>query len=93
MENMVVNEGRVANASFLDYEIPGPLDVPDVVPILVEPVEPEGPYGAKGIGEPALNPSMAAITNAIYNATGVRINRLPVNHQMLVREIKKRDHS
>jgi CO/xanthine dehydrogenase Mo-binding subunit len=93
MENMLLQNGRVANASFLDYEIPGPLDVPDVVPILVEPVEPEGPYGAKGIGEPALNPAMAAITNAIYDATGVRITRLPVDHEMLMREIKKQDGS
>jgi CO/xanthine dehydrogenase Mo-binding subunit len=89
MENMVVNEGRVANASFLDYEIPGPLDVPDVVPILVEPVEPEGPYGAKGIGEPALNPSMAAITNAIYDATGVRIKRLPVTPEILLAKMQE----
>lgn len=93
MENMTIREGRVANSSFLDYEIPGPLDVPDVIPILVEPVEPEGPYGAKGIGEPALNPVMSAITNAIYDATGIRIKSLPVDHEMLIREIKKRNGS
>jgi CO/xanthine dehydrogenase Mo-binding subunit len=64
--------------------------VPPIIPILVEPIEPNGPYGAKGIGEPALNPTMAAITNAIYNATGVRIKKLPVSPEKLLTELKKK---
>jgi CO/xanthine dehydrogenase Mo-binding subunit len=55
----------------------------------VEPIEPNGPYGAKGIGEPALNPTMAAITNAIYNAVGIRIRELPVSPERLLAELKK----
>ncbi len=93
MEKMVLENGRSANPNFLDYEIPGPLDVPDVLSILVEPIELNGPYGAKGIGEPALNPAMAAITNAIYNAVGVRIKRLPVDPETLIAEMKKSDVS
>ena len=89
MEKMVVENGRAANPNFLDYEIPGPLDVPDVVSILVEPIESEGPYGAKGIGEPALNPVMAAITNAIYDATGVRIKRLPATPETLLAKMQE----
>ena len=89
MEKMVVENGRVINPSFLDYEIPGPLDVPRITPLLIESIEPEGPYGAKGIGEPALNPAMAAITNAIHNATGIRIKRLPATTESLLAEMKK----
>ncbi|AFM23407.1 xanthine dehydrogenase family protein molybdopterin-binding subunit [Desulfomonile tiedjei] len=89
MEKMVVENGHLVNPSFLDYEIPGPLDVPKITPLLIESIEPEGPYGAKGIGEPALNPSMAAITNAIYNATGVRILALPVTAEKLLSELHK----
>jgi len=89
MEKMVMENGRLINPSFLDYEIPGPLDVPRITPLLIESIEPEGPYGAKGIGEPALNPSMAAITNALYDATGVRILELPVTAEKLLTELRK----
>ena len=89
-ENMAYDEqGRLLNPDFLDYVLPGPGDVPRIEPILVEPVEKEGPYGAKGIGEPALNPSMAAITNAVYNAVGVRIKSLPINPEKLLAEMAK----
>jgi CO/xanthine dehydrogenase Mo-binding subunit len=70
--------------------IPTSLDVPDIKAVLVEPVEPNGPYGAKGIGEPALNPSMSAITNAIYHATGIRVKKLPVSPEMILEELKRR---
>jgi CO/xanthine dehydrogenase Mo-binding subunit len=90
MENMVTEGGIIRNPDFLDYVIPTALDVPDITPVLVEPIEPNGPYGAKGIGEPALNPSMSAITNAIYNATGIRIKELPVSAEMILGELRKR---
>ena len=90
MEDMKVEEGRVINPNFLDYVIPTALDVPEIEPILVEPGEPNGPYGAKGIGEPALNPTMAAITNAVYNATGIRIKELPIPAEKIAAELKKR---
>jgi CO/xanthine dehydrogenase Mo-binding subunit len=90
MENMVTQKGRLENPSFLDYVIPTAQDVPDIQPILVEPVDPNGPYGAKGIGEPALNPAMSAVTNAIYHATGIRITRLPVSPETILEAIKKK---
>lgn len=89
MENMVTDKGRVANANFLDYWIPTALDMPPVEPKLIEPYEPNGPYGAKGIGEPAINPTMSAITNAIFNATGVRITELPVSPEKLLAEMER----
>ena len=90
MENMVTKEGKVVNPDFLDYVVPTSMDIPKIDPILVEPVDPNGPYGAKGIGEPALNPSMSAITNAIYDATGIRIRELPVFPEKIVKELKRR---
>jgi len=91
MEDMAYENGKIINPDFVDYIVPSALDVPDIKPILVEPIEPSGPYGAKGIGEPALNPTMAAITNAIYNATGVRIKKLPVSPEKLLAWLKKKE--
>lgn len=91
MEDMTYDNGRLINADFVDYIVPSCFDVPDVNPILVEPLEPNGPYGAKGIGEPALNPTMAAITNAIFDAVGFRITALPVNPAELLAAIQQTD--
>ena len=63
--------------SLLDYRIPTSLDTPELISLIVESVDPEGPYGAKEAGEGPLHPSIPAIANAIYDAVGVRIDRLP----------------
>ena len=65
--------------SFVNYLIPTLKDIPGVIPILVEDREPTGPYGAKGVGEPALIPTAPAILNAIADAIGERIYHLPAN--------------
>jgi len=82
MEEQVVKrgtpEGGLHNApSLLDYRIPTSLDCPEFIPLIVEANDPEGPYGAKEAGEGPLHPSLPAIANAIYDAVGVRIDRLP----------------
>jgi CO/xanthine dehydrogenase Mo-binding subunit len=92
MENMAVEGGKIVNDNMLDYVIPTAMDIPEITPILVEPVDPAGPYGAKGIGEPTLNPVMAAITNAIYNATGIRITKLPVSPEEILDKLGKLDN-
>ena len=89
MENMVVKDGRLVNPDFLDYLVPTAMDAPRVNKILVEPIDPNGPYGAKGIGEPALNPVTAAIGNAIYDATGIRMKELPITPEKILARLKE----
>ncbi len=65
--------------SMKNYHIPTSTDMPEVVPIIIESPEPTGPFGAKGVGEPALIPTAPAIINGITNAIGARIYHLPAN--------------
>ena len=67
------------NASFLDYRMPTSLDLPTIETVLVEVANPGHPFGLRGVGEVPTVPPMAAITNAIYHATGVRMRELPMS--------------
>jgi len=75
--------------SFVDYLIPTSKDVPEVIPIIVEDGVPTGPFGAKGVGEPALIPSAPAILNAIADAIGQRIYHLPANLERVLEAVQK----
>ena len=70
-------EGLHNAPSLLDYRIPTSLDTPALESLIVESIDPEGPYGAKEAGEGPLHPSIPAIANAIYDAVGVRMDSLP----------------
>ncbi len=72
-----------------DYYIPTSMDMPEVEVFVVEDTEPTGPFGAKGVGEPALIPQAASIVNAIRDASGVRVNELPCNIERLKLLIEK----
>ncbi len=76
--------------SFVNYLIPTSKDVPEVIPIIVEDKEPTGPFGAKGVGEPALIPSAPAILNAIADAIGIRIYHLPANLERVLEAVRRR---
>jgi xanthine dehydrogenase D subunit len=78
MEEIQTRDGLIRNASFTDYLLPTALDMPAIQTILVEEPEPSAPYGAKGVGEPPLIASPAAICAAMRDATGRRLNRIPV---------------
>jgi CO/xanthine dehydrogenase Mo-binding subunit len=78
MEEVIVDNGINLTTSFATYLIPTAADVPDVRAIVVESGEGLGPFNARGIGEPPIGPPAAAIANAIEDATGVRITRLPI---------------
>lgn len=69
-EEMELEEGKVKNPNFAEYKIPSALDATEIIPIIIEEPHRAGPYGAKGLGEPALIPTAAAIANAIYVAGG-----------------------
>ncbi|MBO0826781.1 MAG: molybdopterin-dependent oxidoreductase [Streptosporangiales bacterium] len=78
-DELVLDEGRLANANLLQYQLPALSDVPDeLTPIIVESPHRTGPFGAKGVGETALIPLAPAIANAVRDATGIRISRLPL---------------
>ncbi|MBI4272124.1 MAG: molybdopterin-dependent oxidoreductase [Candidatus Rokubacteria bacterium] len=73
---------------FARYRIPTTHDVPEVEAIFVERADPKGPFGAKGLGECALIPTAPAIVNAIADATGVRLRRLPATRERVLRALR-----
>jgi len=81
MEELVVDQGKVLNASFTDYLLPTILDAPHVEAILIEEPDHWGPFGAKGVGEPPTISSTPAVVAAIRAATGRELNRVPVRPQ------------
>ena len=79
-EEYVYNDdGALLNSSFLDYRMPTSLDLPMIDTVIVEVANPNHPYGVRGVGEVPIVPPMAAISNAIYDAIGVRMNDLPMS--------------
>ena len=72
-------DGRLENPGFLDYRIPVCSDVPMIDTVIVEVPNPRHPYGVRGVGETPIVPPMAAIANAVANATGVRFTALPMS--------------
>lgn len=76
--------GLILNSNFIDYKIPTTLDVPDIMTNIIETNDPEGPYGAKECGEGALHPVIPAIANAVYDAVGVRITKLPISPETIL---------
>lgn len=72
------DKGVMRNPSLLDYRMPTSLDLPMIDVVLTEKPASEGPYGARGVGEVPIVPPPGAIANAIYQATGVRMNKLPM---------------
>jgi len=86
-ELLLDGAGRPLNANFLDYKIFSAKDMPRLTTILVETEEPLGPFGAKSISEVPINGPAPAIANAIYNAVGVRIRKLPIRPEDVLRAL------
>ncbi|MDI6807445.1 MAG: xanthine dehydrogenase family protein molybdopterin-binding subunit [Candidatus Eisenbacteria bacterium] len=78
-EEVKIENGITRTRNFDEYVIPTSLDSPDVFPIIVEAFEPQGPFGAKAVGEPPILPTAPAIANAVCAATGRRIHDLPMS--------------
>ena len=90
MEEMVFQEGRLLNSDWGTYKIPTAQDVPSIVPLIVEAPHPEGPFGAKGLGEPGVGPVAPCIASALFDATGIRVYDLPLTPEKVYWALKKR---
>lgn len=87
LENFMMVKGQIQTPDLATYTIPTSLDVPQVEPIIVEAISEKGPYGAKGLGEQPIIPTAAAVANAIHDATGIRITKLPIGPEALRRAL------
>ena len=82
--------GHLMNPDLLDYKIPSVHEMPEVIPIIVESNDPEGPFGAKEAGEGPLLPILPAVCNAVYDAIGIRTNELPMTPERVYKMIERR---
>ena len=89
LESFSYRDGRIENGSLADYKVATIQDLPEIVPIIVESVHDEAPYGAKGVGEPAAAATPPAIANALYDAIGVRIRDLPLTPEKVLEAMGK----
>lgn len=91
MEDYKQLEGHATTHGFDKYILPTSLDVPHITSIIIEDPDPLSPLGAKGIGEPALLPTVPAIINAIYDAVGVRITSLPATPERILAGLREKN--
>jgi putative selenate reductase molybdopterin-binding subunit len=86
------NQGRLLKNNLMFYNIPTRKDIPNLMVEFAESYEPSGPYGAKSVGEIGIDTPPAAIANAVYNATGVRIKDLPITPEKVLMALKANRH-
>jgi xanthine dehydrogenase molybdenum-binding subunit len=86
-EEVIVKDGRVLNPDFLDYRLFTAADMPEIEAIIIETDDPQGPFGAKGVGEMGGTPTAAAIANAIYDAVGIRLTALPMTPERVLKAL------
>jgi CO/xanthine dehydrogenase Mo-binding subunit len=87
-EELIYKDGQLMTPSFSEYLIPTAMDVPRVESIILESRSGLGPFGAKGVGEPALTPVAPAIANAVADAIGVRVFELPITPEKVLQALK-----
>src|SRR5579885_3573578 len=88
MEQQIFRKGRHKIPSLLDYKLPTTLDTPEIETILIEIPDREGPFGGKEAGQGPLNPVIPAIANAVYDATGARIDEVPITPDKVLKALK-----
>ncbi len=81
------DDGSMQNSTFLDYRMPTSLDLPMIDTVIIEVANPGHPYGVRGVGEVSIVPPMAAIANAIYDATGARLTELPMSPAVVTKAL------
>ena len=87
------DDGRVLNASLLDYRMPTSLDLPMIDPVVIEVPNPGHPFGGRGGGESPLVPPLAAVANAIHDAIGVRMSELPMSPNVILNALNNKKNS
>jgi 4-hydroxybenzoyl-CoA reductase subunit alpha len=92
-EDMIWQNGRLMNSSLLEYRIPSTKENPEIESIIVESIDPEGPFGAKEAGEGSLAATIPAVANAIYDAVGVRINSIPITPDKILAALREKEKS
>ncbi|WP_372714122.1 xanthine dehydrogenase family protein molybdopterin-binding subunit [Ilyobacter sp.] len=88
-EEVKIKDGKIQNPSFSKYLIHTSQDMPEIYPVIVEETDITGPFGAKGVGEPALIPVAPSIINAVYDAIGVRFTELPITPEKVLKALNK----
>jgi CO/xanthine dehydrogenase Mo-binding subunit len=91
-EEFKMEKGRILNDSLADYKLATTMDMPEIIPIIVEAHHKEGPFGAKGIGEPAAGCTAPAIASAIFDAVGIRIKDLPITPEKVLAALREKEH-
>ena len=82
------------NPTFTDYKIPTAFDIPDeIIPIIVEVPQPDGPFGARGVGEHTMIAAAPVIANAVYNALGIRITSMPITQEKVAMSYLEKSRS
>lgn len=84
LEEIVLENGQLFSANFLDYKLPLATETPEIIDGLVSTIEPNGPFGAKEVGEGALAGMLAAVANAVHDATGVRVRETPITPEKIL---------
>jgi 4-hydroxybenzoyl-CoA reductase subunit alpha len=92
-EEMVWKDGMLMNAGLLEYRSPSSVESPEVEPIIVESIDPEGPFGAKECSEGSLAATIPAIANAIYDAVGVRLHESPFTPERVLAALRARKNA
>ena len=91
-EEVKTKDGRILNPGYTDYKLPTAWEMGFPIDLeFIETRDPDGPFGAKGVGEPGLVPTAPAIANAIYDAIGVRVRDLPITPEKIVAALRKRE--
>jgi CO/xanthine dehydrogenase Mo-binding subunit len=93
LEDVKMDHGRTVTCALDTYLVPTAADMPDVEPIMLESRGGMGPFGAKGIGEPASTSGAPAVTNAVADAIGIRLTELPLTPERILTAMKQRDGS
>ncbi len=89
-EHDVNRFGLHRGPSLLDYRLPTSVDTPELLALIVESLDPEGPYGAKEAGEGPLHPSIPALSNAVFDAVGIRLRHLPFTPGKVLKALRAR---